>query len=88
MQADVVLEKELRVLHLDLKATRREWHLQTVKMKLSSAMAGAEHRRRSPKPTPTVTNFFLTRPHFLKVPLLMGQAYSNHHRLEWLSSDS
>jgi hypothetical protein len=24
MQADVVLEKELRVLHLDLKAARRE----------------------------------------------------------------
>jgi hypothetical protein len=28
MQADTVLEKELRVLHLDLKAARRDWHLQ------------------------------------------------------------
>jgi hypothetical protein len=37
----MVLEKELRVLHLDLKATRSDWHPQAARRKLSSAMGGA-----------------------------------------------
>jgi hypothetical protein len=44
MQADMVLEKELRVLHLDSKATRTDCFLQAT-------------RRRPPKPTHTVTHF-------------------------------
>jgi hypothetical protein len=44
MQADMVLEKEQRVLHFDPKATRR---------RLSPQVA----RRRVSKPTPTVTHF-------------------------------
>jgi hypothetical protein len=41
MQIDIVLEKELRVLYLDLKATRRDWHPQAARKKLSSAVGGA-----------------------------------------------
>jgi hypothetical protein len=41
MQAHMVLEEELRVLHLDLKATRRDRHPQAVRRRLSSAMGGA-----------------------------------------------
>jgi hypothetical protein len=41
MQADMVLEKELRVLHLDRKAARRDWHPQAPRRKLSSSMGGA-----------------------------------------------
>jgi hypothetical protein len=37
----MVLEKELRVLHLDLKSTRREWHPQAARRKLSSTVGGA-----------------------------------------------
>jgi hypothetical protein len=40
MQADMVLEKELRVLHLDSKATGKEWHPQTARRKLSSTIGG------------------------------------------------
>ena len=40
MQVDVVLEKELRVLHFDLKAARRDWHPQAARRSLSSAMGG------------------------------------------------
>jgi hypothetical protein len=35
----MVLE-ELRVLHLDLKTTRRAWHPQAARRELSSAMCG------------------------------------------------
>ena len=38
MKADMVLEKELRVLHLDLKTTRRDWHSQAARRKLFSTM--------------------------------------------------
>jgi hypothetical protein len=31
MEADIVLERELRVLHLDSKATRRDWHPQATR---------------------------------------------------------
>ena len=41
MPADIVLEKELRVLHLDLKVIRRDWHPQAARRKLSSTMGGA-----------------------------------------------
>jgi hypothetical protein len=34
-------EKELRVLHLNLKAARRDWHPQVARRKLSSKMGGA-----------------------------------------------
>jgi hypothetical protein len=37
----MVLEKELRVLHPNSKATRRGWHPQASKRKLSSTMGGA-----------------------------------------------
>jgi hypothetical protein len=65
------LEKELRVLHLYLKATRR-------------GLAFQASRRRVSKPTPTVTHF-LSQGHTsskatpLDMPLLVGQVYSNHH---------
>ena len=36
MQADMVLEKELRVLHLDSKATRRAWHPQAARSATST----------------------------------------------------
>jgi hypothetical protein len=68
--ADLVLEQELRVLHLDLKATRRDWHPQAARRKpfLSARM-------RVSKPTPSVMHFchkatpIPTRPHFLIVTL-------------------
>jgi hypothetical protein len=41
IQADMVLEKVLRVLHLDSKTTRRYWHSQVARRKLSSAMGKA-----------------------------------------------
>jgi hypothetical protein len=50
MQVDMVLEKELRVLHLDLKVARRLTVPQWVE---------SEHRRKPPKPIPTVTHFLL-----------------------------
>jgi hypothetical protein len=37
----MVLEKELRVLHLDSKATRRGWHPPAGRRTPSSAMHGA-----------------------------------------------
>jgi hypothetical protein len=37
----MVLEKELRVLHLNLTTARKDWHPQAAKMKLSSALGGA-----------------------------------------------
>ena len=41
LQADMMLEKELRVLHLDSKATRRDFLFQAARRKLSSAMGRA-----------------------------------------------
>jgi predicted nucleic acid-binding Zn ribbon protein len=51
----MVLEKELRVLHLDLKASRRDWHPQVARRSSLLQWVEPEHRRRPPKPTPTVT---------------------------------
>jgi hypothetical protein len=41
MQADMVLKKELRVMHLDLKSSKRDWHLKAASRKLSSPKGGA-----------------------------------------------
>jgi hypothetical protein len=41
MQAEIVLEKELRVLHLDSKARWRDSHPQAARRKPSFAMVGA-----------------------------------------------
>jgi hypothetical protein len=38
MKADMVLEMELRVLHLDLKTNWRDWHSQAARRKLFSTM--------------------------------------------------
>ena len=38
IQADMVLEKELKVLHLDLTAGRRNFHLQAAGRKLSCTL--------------------------------------------------
>jgi hypothetical protein len=40
IQADMVLEKELRVLHLDSKATRRDCGPRAARRKFSSTMGG------------------------------------------------
>jgi hypothetical protein len=52
----MVLEKELRVLHLDSKATSGDWYPQSARRKLSPCplpkWVDPEHRRRPPKPTP------------------------------------
>jgi hypothetical protein len=41
MQTGKVLEKELRVLHLDMKATRRDWLPYAASRRLSPTMGGA-----------------------------------------------
>ena len=41
MKADMMVEKDLRVLHLDSKATRRVWHPRAARKKLSLAMCEA-----------------------------------------------
>jgi hypothetical protein len=51
----MVLEKDLRVLHLDSNAIRRDWHLQVARRRL---WVEPECRRRPPKPTSTVTHSF------------------------------
>jgi hypothetical protein len=38
MPADMVLEKELRVLYLDRKTTRRDWHPHASRRKYSSSV--------------------------------------------------
>lgn len=40
MRADMVLELELRVVHFDLKAIRRDWHSEADWRNLSSAKGG------------------------------------------------
>jgi hypothetical protein len=75
MQVDVVLV-ELRVLHLDPKATRRILSSVGSQEEALIPQARLEHTH-----THTHTHsgtLTLTRPHLLIVPLLMGQAYSNH----------
>jgi hypothetical protein len=54
VQIDIVLEEELRVLHLDLKAVSRKLLLYSVEL---------EHR--TSKPTPSVT-LHPTRPHLFQ----------------------
>jgi hypothetical protein len=49
------------LLHLDSKATRRDWHPQAARRKHSSAVGGASTVRASP-----------TRPHLLTEPLPVG----------------
>jgi hypothetical protein len=49
--AVLMLEKELRVLHLDLKASRRGYLLQAARRRVSSALG------RASKPISTVTHF-------------------------------
>jgi hypothetical protein len=68
VQADMVLEKELRVLYL--KAFR-----------MSVFHRGNSLSTRSPQCPPPLwcTSSIPTRPHLLIVALPMGQAYSNHH---------
>ena len=78
IQADMVLEKELRVLHLYLKATSRDWPSQPAMREVSFSLGGActlEDTFKAHHHTATI----LTSPHPLTVPLPMGQAYSNHH---------
>jgi hypothetical protein len=41
MQAYIMLEKEMRILWLYLKAIRRAWYLQAARRKFSSTMSGA-----------------------------------------------
>jgi hypothetical protein len=41
MQADMMVDKELRILHLDSKATRRDWHPQAARQTLSLVMCEA-----------------------------------------------
>lgn len=53
MQADIVLEKEMSILHIYQKTTRRNCHTQAGMRKLSSA----KDRRRPPTPTPPVIHF-------------------------------
>jgi hypothetical protein len=55
IQADVVQEKELRVLHLDLKAVKRRLTL-----------ARLDHRSETSKPTPYSDIFPLTKLHLLQ----------------------
>ena len=55
MQADEVQEKELRVLHLDLKAVKRRLTL-----------ARLDHRSETSKPTPYSDIFPLTKLHLLQ----------------------
>jgi hypothetical protein len=86
MQADMVLEKKLRVLYLDLKAARR---------RLFSELSGQNLSTRRPQSPPTKWHTFSNKatpnptiPLLLIVPLSMGQAYSNHHNrglVRWLS---
>ena len=56
MQEDMGLEKELNVLHHDLKATWRDWCAQ---LEESILLKWVEPKhRRPPKPRPTVKHFF------------------------------
>jgi hypothetical protein len=41
MQADLVLEEDLRILHLCSKAAKRNWYPLAARRKLSSTMGGA-----------------------------------------------
>jgi hypothetical protein len=83
----MVLEKELRVLHLDPQAAEGNWHTGyslNLGKKAPSPANTVIYKCRATKATPTPT-----RPCLLIVPLLMGQAfkhlnlwgqiYSNHH---------
>jgi hypothetical protein len=92
MQADMMLEKELRVLHLDLKSTRKYWLL-----------PWAELNHRTSEPTPKVTHFLQqghtysnknTPPNstpcrpIIQTQIYGSQTYSNHYNyiLEFIHS--
>jgi hypothetical protein len=68
IHADMVLKKELRVLHLDLKIPRR---------RLSSS-GSQEEALKARSHSDTLPP---TRPHLLIVPLAVGHIYSNYHTL-------
>jgi hypothetical protein len=76
IQADIVLEKEQRVLHLDPKASRRSAFQQSVEFKL-----------RTSKLTPMMKHFHQqghiysnrAKPSSTATP--QGQTYLNHHKL-------
>jgi hypothetical protein len=72
VQADMVLEKELKSLHLDLKAANRRGFPHWVEPEHENLEAHCHSDTLPPtRPTPT-------RSHSLIVSL-PGQAYSNHH---------
>jgi hypothetical protein len=71
VKVDMVLEKELRVLHLDLKLARRRL-LQAARRRVSFQPWGKFEHRPS-KPSPTVTNSLQQRPHLLQ----QGHTYSS-----------
>jgi hypothetical protein len=62
----MVMEKELKVLYLDPKSSRK---------RLSKPTLTVTHFLQQGHTIPT-------RPHPLIVPLPMGQTYSKHHRLD------
>jgi hypothetical protein len=68
----MVLEKELRVLHVDPKATRKDWHPQAARRKFQIPLPHQHTFSSKATPTPTL-------PLLLIVPLL-SQIYSNQHR--------
>jgi hypothetical protein len=73
-QADLVLEKELQVLHLDPKTARRKHSFALGRACELGALKSCLHTHTSSnKATPLPS-----RPDFLVVPLPMGQPYSNH----------
>jgi hypothetical protein len=65
----MVLEMELRVLHLDLKAARRRLECHSGQSLSIEDLKACPHSDTLP----------LTWPYLLIVPLPMGQTYSNHH---------
>jgi hypothetical protein len=79
-----VLEKELKVIHFDLKTARRRLASVGRQEGAGSLPHWVELEQKTSKPTPTVMHFLQqghtspTRPHLLVVVLTMGHAYSNH----------
>lgn len=80
MQADIVLEKELRVLHLDLKTDRRGFS-STGNQEEGLSLQGRAWVSIGPQSPPTKWHTSFNKPHLIIVPLPMGQAYSNHHNI-------
>jgi hypothetical protein len=86
VRADIAVFRleEWRVLHLHLKATKKRDYL-SGQPGGGSLLHWVKLEHRTLKPTPQGRTSFNketptpTRPHLLIVPLLMGQAYSNHH---------